>query len=212
LPVLLNMHDPNPGPLLLISDPGAGKTAFLRICGKALIEMHPPQEAQFAVITNHVDEWEDFTANNQTNCIGVFPAYHDSAVDLISSLSAWAQRNRTPNQSIILMIDDINCIDKMDFDIKQTFRWLLSRAPTRRLWPLVTMTASDSFEMESWLPAFRTRIYGKIDDCPTALYSFHHGREPLESLNHMSFSKLHSGVQFALREGNDLLRFWIPEQ
>jgi hypothetical protein len=29
LPVLLNLHDPSPGPLLIAADPGAGKTALL---------------------------------------------------------------------------------------------------------------------------------------------------------------------------------------
>jgi hypothetical protein len=30
LPVLLNLHEPHPGPILITADPGAGKTALLQ--------------------------------------------------------------------------------------------------------------------------------------------------------------------------------------
>ncbi len=40
LPVLLNLHDPAPGPLLLIADPGAGKTAFLQTIARGVEVMH----------------------------------------------------------------------------------------------------------------------------------------------------------------------------
>src|SRR5512138_298602 len=35
LPVLLNLHDPHPGPMLVIGDEGAGKTAFLQSIAQA---------------------------------------------------------------------------------------------------------------------------------------------------------------------------------
>ncbi len=35
LPVLLNLHDPRPGPLLVAADPGAGKTALLQMIAQA---------------------------------------------------------------------------------------------------------------------------------------------------------------------------------
>ena len=34
LPVLLNLHDPHPGPLLIAADPGTGKTALLQLIAR----------------------------------------------------------------------------------------------------------------------------------------------------------------------------------
>ena len=42
LPVLLNLHDPAPGPILVVGDPGAGKTAFLQNIARGVERMHAP--------------------------------------------------------------------------------------------------------------------------------------------------------------------------
>src|SRR5210317_15336 len=57
LPVLLNLHDAHPGPLLVAADPGAGKTALLQMIAQATVDMHEPNDVQFGVISNHPDEW-----------------------------------------------------------------------------------------------------------------------------------------------------------
>ena len=40
LPVLLNLHDPIPGPLLIIGDPGTGKTSLPQTIARAAEKMH----------------------------------------------------------------------------------------------------------------------------------------------------------------------------
>ena len=44
LPVLLNLHDPTPGPLLIIGDPGTGKTSLLQTIAQAVESMHQPEK------------------------------------------------------------------------------------------------------------------------------------------------------------------------
>src|SRR6266496_4369856 len=55
LPVLLNLHDPVPGPILIAADPGAGKTALLQTIALAAGKIHHPEDLQFGVLTNHPD-------------------------------------------------------------------------------------------------------------------------------------------------------------
>ena len=52
-----------------------------------------------------------------------------------------------------------------------------------------------------WLDAFHTRILGSIQN-----------RNDARNLNaeHASLESLNTGTQFALREGDHWLRFWIP--
>jgi len=201
LPVLLNLHTSQPGPLLISADPGAGKTALLQTIAQASTEMHTPAEVQFGVITNYPDEWGHLA--EVEHCVGIYPTYHDSAVDFLSSLSGWAHANKGSQQSILLLIDDLESMNTLDFDIRQTLRWLLMRGPSRRVWPIITLNAERVSQVEDWLEAFRTRLFGQIQNDRTA--------DNLTGIPGSTLRHLQSGLQFALREGNDWLKFWIPE-
>ncbi|MBN1452674.1 MAG: hypothetical protein JW963_16785 [Anaerolineales bacterium] len=201
LPVLLNLHDPHPGPLLIAADPGTGKTALLQMIAQAAAEMHTPGDVQFGAVTNYPDEWGHLA--ELEHCVGIFPTYHDSAMDFLHSLSGWAHANKGSQQSILLLVDDLESMEHIDFDARQTLRWLLLRGPARRVWPILSMNAERALQVESWLEAFRTHIFGNIQDDRTA--------ENLSDIQGASLSQLQAGLQFALREGNDWLKFWIPE-
>ena len=201
LPVLLNLHDPHPGPLLVAADPGTGKTALLGMIAQAAADMHEVSDIQFGVVTNYPDEWEHLAGLE--HCVGIFPTYHDSAIDFLSSLSGWAHANKGSQQSILLLVDDLESMEHIDFDARQTLRYLLLRGPSRRVWPVVSMNAERASRVENWLEAFRTRIFGNIQSDHTA--------ENLTGISGATLKHLQAGLQFALREGNDWLKFWIPE-
>jgi len=201
LPVLLNLHDPHPGPLLVAADPGAGKTDLLQMIAQAAAEMHEQGDVQFGALTNYPDEWE-YLAGLE-HCVGIFPTYHDSAIDFLSSLSGWAHANKGGQQSILLLIDDLESMEHIDFDARQTLRYLLLRGPSRRVWPIVSMNAERALRVESWLEAFRTRIFGNIQSDHTA--------DNLTGIQGSILKHLQSGLQFALREGDEWLKFWIPD-
>src|SRR5262245_14932203 len=44
LPVMLNLHDPVPGPILIAGDSGTGKTALLQSIAAASGKTHMPEE------------------------------------------------------------------------------------------------------------------------------------------------------------------------
>jgi len=201
LPVLLNLHDPHPGPLLLAADPGTGKTNLLQLIARAAADMHDVGDVQFGVITNYPDEWEHLAVLE--HCVGIFPTYHDSAMDFLSSLSGWAHANKGSQQSILLLVDDLESMEHIDFDARQTLRWLLLRGPSRKVWPIISMNAERVTQVEPWLEAFRTRIFGKVQDDRTA--------EHLTGIAGTTLRHLQTGLQFALREDGDWLKFWIPE-
>ncbi len=201
LPVLLNLHDPQAGPLLVVADPGAGKTALLQLIARAAAEMHTPSEVQFGVITNYPDEWDDWAGLE--HCVGVFPFYHDSAIDFLHSLSAWAHANKGGEQSVLLLLDDLESMEQVTFEARQTLRWLLLRGPARKAWPVVTLNAERAGQVEAWQEAFRTRIFGQVKDGRLA--------EQLAGAPAFTLRTLQAGLQFALREGDGWLKFWIPE-
>ncbi len=201
LPLLLNLFDARPGPLLVAADPGAGKTALLQCMAQAASLMHAPETLQFGVISNYPDEWQAFT--NQPHTLGIFPTYHNRAMEFLRSLSGWAHANNRDRKSILLLIDDLESMEHLDFEIRQLLRWLLLRGPARRVWPILTINAHRIQHIQDWLEPFRTRLFGCIKDDQTSSF--------LTGIPQNALSQLHPGLQFAIQEEGRWLKFWIPE-
>ena len=199
LPVLLNLHDPVPGPILISGDAGTGKTAFLQSIAKAAGRMHQPEELQFGILTSHPDEWSGF--EDIPNNVGVFPLYHRSAEDFILSLASWAHGNKSSRQSVLLLLDDLEAATNLDFDAKQNLRWLFLRGPARRVWPINTLNPNRMENIMPWLDAFHTRVFGTIRD---------QGHARNLGADTANLDSLASGAQFVLPEGDHWLKFWIP--
>ena len=135
--------------------------------------------------------------------MGIFPTYHNKAIDFLHTLSGWAHSRKGAQKSALLLIDDLESMEHLNFEDRQVLRWLLFRGPSRRVWPVVTMNASRLEQVRTWLEAFRTRIFGLIRD-----------NQKAASLTGMSWTpldQLQGGVQFALREDDEWLKFWTPQ-
>jgi hypothetical protein len=199
LPVLLNLHNSAPGPILITADPGAGKTKMLQTIALAAGMMHQPENLQFGVLTSHPDEWNGL--EQIPNNVGVFPLNHSSAEDFILSLASWAHDNKTSQQSVLLLLDDLEAATNLDFDARQKLRWLFFRGPTRRVWPIITLNPNRMENIMPWLEVFHTRIFGKMQN-PRQISQLDAVSAELEVL--------HSGSHFTLNEGDHWLRFWLP--
>lgn len=201
LPVLLNLHDPLPGPMLVIGDEGAGKTAFLQSIANSIQICHKPTDVQFALITNRPEEWS--TLETTEHIAGMFDMQHDGAQQLINSLAAWAHSNKNTQQSIVLLIDDLESIAKWEMNALQHFRWLLLRGTARRVWPIITLNASRYGQVIAWIDIFRTRVFGRVGNGRVA--------EALGADYSAALDRLEAGQQFSLRENAGWLQFHIPK-
>lgn len=199
LPMLLNLHDAVPGPLLIVGDAGAGKTNLLQVIAESAGMMHEPTNLQFGVLTNHPGEWNG--AEKIPNNVGIFPLYTNSSEEFILSLASWAHGHKTSSQSVLLLLDDLEAATNLDFDARQNLRWLLLRGPARRVWPIVTVNPSRLGDLHPWLELFRTRIFGGIKD---------EGIARKFQVQEANLHTLNNGTEFTLREGNQWLRFWLP--
>ncbi|MBC7879041.1 MAG: hypothetical protein H7Y59_17870 [Anaerolineales bacterium] len=200
LPVLLNLHDPVPGPILITGDQASGKTTLLQTIAQAVELLHSPSGVQYCVITQYTDEWTTF--QNKQNNAGIYSTQDSTSQELLQSLVTWAHNNKGDSQSVLIIIDDLEAVTKFDEQAQQNLRWLLLRGPARRVWPIITLNASRAKNMEAWLGSFRTRLFGRIQDVQdTNLIT--------GNSNH-TLSDLTTGSQFTMREGNNWLNFWAP--
>ena len=195
LPVLLNLYDAHPGPILTAGDAGSGKTAFLQLIAHAVAQTHGPDDVQFGVLTNYAEEWESL--EEMPHRAGVFPVGHRSTQGFIQSLAAWAHSNKNSHQCMLLLVDDLESVASLELESLQDLRWLLLRGPARRVWPIVTLNAARYGQVLSWLQNFRTRIFGHVGNGRVA--------EALGADQTSSLDQLEPRIQFSLREKRDPL-------
>lgn len=200
LPILLNLYDSHPGPIIVLGDSGAGKTNFLQTVARSATQTHNANNLQYGVITNHVEEWG--SAEETSHSVGVFQVDHPNAQDLILSLASWAHTNKNTRQSVLLLVDGLEEVANLDSDTVQNFRWLLLRGPARRVWPIITLRTDCYEQVVSWLQNFRTRIFGQITNEHVAWAL---GADKSSALN-----QLEPRIQFSLPENGNWLRFWLP--
>jgi len=200
LPVLLNLQDPAPGPLLIAGDRGSGKTALLKNIARAVDHIHSPIQVEYTVLTGHPVEWEGF--DRSANCQGILSFQNRDLIGYITTLVEWGHKNRNADQSLLLLLDGFEAMTQFE-ELHQQLRWLLMRGPAHNIWPIVTLNAQPGEGINLWLEAFRTRLFGCIQNEKDV--------ETLTGLRNFSFKDLLAGSQFAMHEGKTWLPFWIPK-
>lgn len=200
LPVLLNLNDPAPGPILVTGDSASGKTALLQTIARALPKMHTPQEVQFGVITDKAQEWHGIAASR--HCMGIFSPHQTDAENLIISLADWAHHNHTETRFALLLIDNLEGIQKMSAEAQQSLRWLLLRGPNRRVWTFATLNAQKAVQGSGWMASFRTRLLGAVKNIRVA--------QAILPARDAELHLLEPKREFLLNENNRWVKFWIP--
>jgi hypothetical protein len=200
LPVLLNLYDSIPGPILVSGDQACGKTRLLQTVARAAEFTHLSSDVQFSILTPHPNEWDGFQGSQHNT--GIYAA-QDSAINgFLQSLVDWAHNNKDNQQSILLLVDDIEALINTGQQTSQNLRWLLLRGPSRHVWPIVTVNAGRAKNIEVWLNFFRTRLFGRTSDINDASL--------LTGDPNKSLSELTAGSEFTLREGSNWLNLWVP--
>lgn len=199
LPVLLNLLDPLPGPILIAGDKGSGKTKLLQIISQSIAHVPASHNIRYVALTNYSDEWSRLQS---LNCEGILPITDSESARYLSGLVEWAHRKQSNQQIVVLLIDDFEALLSSN-EIRQYLRWLLLRGPSSQVWPFITLNSERSESLSSWLGAFRTRLFGYLEDLQKS--------EILNGATENLFHELIPGSQFAMREGKSWLPFWIPQ-
>ena len=199
LPLLLDLYDPAPGPLLVAGDGGSGKTALLHSLARSA-GLQDPGDIQFGVVTPFPEEWT--ALENLPHCLGIWPAYHPSAQGFLSQLVSWAEALPATRQAILLLFDGFDLVSGGESQAQHDLRWLLLYGPERHIWPVVSVNPARLARLQAWLEYFHTRLLGQVKH-------IHNARMLLDDPQ-ASLSGLLPCKQFALSQPGSLLKFWLP--
>jgi hypothetical protein len=200
LPVLLDLVDPAPGPILVIGEGGSGKTGFLRSLARSADQFHDPGDIQFGAITPFPDEWK--TLETMPGCLGVWPDYHPSAGEFLMRLISWADALIAGKQKVLLLMDGLDLMTEFPAETCRDLRWLCLHGPERHIWPVVTVNARRFDRQAHWADCFHTLIYGHVG-------SYDLARSLVVDPN-ADLAALLAGTQFSLQTGEGWLQFSIP--
>ena len=197
LPVLLNLFDPVPGPLLIAGDSSTGKTRLLQTIACGVENLHAPELVKYCVVTTKPDEWQTFYGKEHN--LGIYKTDEENTAELIKSLAEWAHNNKGDGQCVLLFVDGMNAFNNLDLLTQQNLRWLLLRGPSRRVWIFATLDTDHAKAQMEWLELFRTRLFSFVEDA-----------EHAKVLAGKNLDHLTPAEEFAMREDDNLLKFWLP--
>jgi hypothetical protein len=198
LPVLLNIWDPTPGPILVAGDSKVGKTDFLKTIARFIVSAHKPCEIQYGVITNCPCEWDGFI--EFPHCVGVFSAMQKDAADFIRALAIWIEMNKAIDQSVLLLIDGLDDFVNLNDGLSQDLQKILVRGPAKKVWPIATLDLENFRTTNVWTSFFQTRIFG---------YTKHTCTIDDDGYHNTGFETLSKGFEFSLKEDSKWIKFRI---
>lgn len=199
LPLLLNLRNASPGPLLVLADQGSGKTLFLQLLARAMSRLLSPDRVRYAVLTEFPGEWDGF--QNEQHCLGIYPLHHDSTMDLLYHMACQAEAGAIQT-SIVLLVDGLDAILNLDPTAQENLRYLLEHGPKAYIWPMVSINAARAVKLQDWLSFFRTRVYGRISNPAIS--------DELTPVPGAGLGTLFPGTQFCMRQKSHWLRFRLP--
>lgn len=203
LPVLFDLTDPRPGPILLTGDSGSGKTTLMQGLLRSLIAANSHFEVKYALIPSKPEEWAAYE-NTTKHCFAFHPHYETEAGDTILRLAEIAEQRRVGKEmgaAIVLLIDDLRYMARADFDVRLNFEWLLKCGPELGVWPVVSLPAVAAREMSRMVSYFRTRLIGQMSAENSSRITLYDGCSP---------ETLRPGKEFAVHVEDAWLRFALP--
>lgn len=200
LPVLFNLRESAPGPVLIAADAGAGKTRLLQTVARGIEHIHQPADVRYAVVTDHPGEWRPF--EHSRHCERVL-AFHQAFTTGYLHCAALGQPSDIRSStSLVLLIDGFESLVS-DGDLRDSAHALLRSPTPRGVFPFVSLNTSSGPFPDRWLDAFTARLFGYIRDQPTAV--------SLCGSSEICAGDLQPPSQFSVRERDSWLPFWLPD-
>lgn len=122
-----------------------GEVGFLKTVAEYVMkrDSNNKNEIEFIVFTNNIEEWEFLAkeTNNKANtpCIGIIPFWDKLANQILLGIASWIHQGIRPNHSIIVLIEGVENVLKMDLDARQNFHYIFTKGKDRKVFAIGTV-------------------------------------------------------------------------
>lgn len=199
-PVLFDLRESSPGPVLIAADAGAGKTRLLHTVARGIEHLHQPVDVRYAVVTEHPGEWRLF--EHSRHCERVLPFHQAFTTGYLHCAALGQPSDIRSSSSLVLLIDGFEALVS-DGDLRDSTHALLRSPSPRGVFPFVTLNTSSAAFPDSWLDAFTARLLGYI--------RHPHASAVMCGSSDNLAGELQPPSQFSSREGQSWLPFWLPD-
>jgi len=206
LPFVLDLTNPTAGGVLIVGEPGSGKTRLLESLLNSTAALNGPGQVLLHIIAPDPQEYERiFQTENFQN---IFTDDDPAAIQLLEKLALFVeqrQRGSHRGPTLIVAIDNLaSFLQFLPEDAAKDLYTLITQGSSSRVWIVsgIPSTQVDKVD-ERWLPAFRTLIFGAISDRNLVL--------ALAGDENAGIDTLVPGYQFSVPFGEEWLRFWVCE-
>jgi hypothetical protein len=206
VPFLMDLRDPSPGAILILGDPGSGKSRLLRTILTSTSLINSPDKVNYCLITSNDRSF--YAVTGKPHCLAAASPYDRAASDLIMEMSAVTEQRRNGRHrgpAVILAIDDLAKIagERLDYDVFVHFKWLLKEAPKSHIWPIVTLNIQQLKMVDKrLLSAFGSLFFSSVQS-PRLLEDFAGRYSP-------PAHSLFPGYQFEFMYAGDWIKFTLP--
>lgn len=209
LPVLIDLNDPTPGAVLILSDERDQQIEMLRTAIASVVTRSSPHQVQVVILSSEPQDWQKWVAGRgfQRHTIAIERAESEIAGDWILRLADWTEQRRLGQlggPAVLLVMDTLSFLPNLAYDVRLNFEWMAKEGPPAAVWPLATCSTDLAKVLNSrhLLRAFKTRILGFARD------SAETGR--LVNLSEEIAADLSHTGQFMVQAGENWLRFRLP--
>jgi hypothetical protein len=206
-PFLFDLSNPETGSLLLVGDPGCGKTHHLQAVVESVIYLNAPHEVQVAVLTGDTTQWRVLVENpgHARYLMGVYSWYDQAAATLIEQLVHLGENRsngRLNGPTVLLILDDLAGIFDATLETQNWLRWLLVDGPFTGIRPVGSLDSRMCADNPFWVDTFRTFLIGNVA-VNDAIHGLGFNPEP-EGTN------LEAGLEFSAFTGQEWMTYRLP--
>ncbi|PKO17812.1 MAG: hypothetical protein CVU39_04835 [Chloroflexi bacterium HGW-Chloroflexi-10] len=208
-PVMFDLKDPRTQSILTVSDHLPSLRRLMLVMVQSIAAYTTPENFQYVVISDYPEKWmqtiEKFDSNYEY-CAGVSGGYENSAEDWILYLASKTEsrlNGRQNSASVILFVDDLNQLEKMDMQVRLNYDWMLRHSSKVNIWMVAGTDAQQVHQARQNVNRFRTRIFGQMD---------HKLAPSFKDIIPVSILEtLEPNRNFSTKIGSDWIRFWAPK-